>query len=162
MISGLELWRAIERAGLDFFTGVPDSTFKSLLVHAEKSDRYVPAVSEDLAVGLAVGAYLGGRSPMVLMQNSGLGNSINGLTSLAALYRIPLLVLIGWRGHDQKDAPEHLLMGRAMPALLASLEIPFDVLEADTAEQDLQRAAARARELRRPVGLILRPGTVGS
>ncbi|HYO14897.1 MAG TPA: thiamine pyrophosphate-binding protein [Thermoanaerobaculia bacterium] len=161
MTSGRELGLALQRAGLDFFTGVPDSTLQGLFAWLERSPDYVRAASEELAVGLAVGAYLGGRAPAVLMQNSGLGRTVNALASLASLYRIPLLLVVGWRGHDGTDAPEHLLQGRATPALLDALEVPFVVLEADRAEADVGRAVALLRERRLPVGLLVRPGVLG-
>ena len=160
MTSGLVLGRALERAGLDFFTGVPDSTLAGLFAWLERSPDYVAAASEELAVGLAVGAYLGGRSPAVLMQCSGLGRTVNALASLACLYRIPLLLVIGWRGHDGNDAPEHLLQGRATPALLDALEVPFAVLETSCPEAGVERAMALLRERRLPAGLLVRPGTL--
>ena len=70
---------------------------------------------EDAALGVAAGAYLGGRLPMVLMQNSGLGVSVNALGSLHILYEMPVLLLVTWRGYEGKDAPEHLVMGEVLP-----------------------------------------------
>src|SRR5258708_22006242 len=88
--------------GFDFFTGVPDSTFQPLL--AEFSSRpdlgYVTAISENVAVGIATGSALGGRRPVIFMQNSGLALAMNALGSLAAIYRIPMLLAGCWRGHD--------------------------------------------------------------
>lgn len=157
---GTELGPALERAGLDFFTGVPDSTLSGLFAWLEGSSGYVAAASEELAVGLAVGAYLGGRAPAVLMQNSGLGRAVNALASLACLYRVPLLLVVGWRGHDGNDAPEHLLQGRATTALLDALEVPFAVLEPGRVEEGVERAVALLRERRLPAGLLVRPGTL--
>ena len=90
----------------------------------------MPAVREDVAVGLAAGAWLAGRRPMVLMQNSGLGTSMNALVSLSLMYRLPALLLVTWRGHGGKDAPEHLLMGEISPGLLEMMRIPHRVLSA--------------------------------
>lgn len=150
------------QAGFDFFTGVPDSTFRSLLAELEgRHDlAWVPAVAEDVAVGLAAGACLGGRLPVVLMQNSGLGLAVNALASLAVLYEIPMLLLVGWRGHDGRDAPEHLLMGEATLPLLRALEVPFAVPDAAAAADELARAAAWVRAERRPCALVCRPGVI--
>lgn len=149
-------------AGFDFFTGVPDSTFKGLLAELEgRPDLpWVPAVAEDVAVGLAAGACLGGRTPVVLMQNSGLGLAVNALASLAVLYEIPMLLLVGWRGHDGRDAPEHLLMGEATLPLLRALEVPHAVPDAGTVADELARAARWVRAERRPCALVCRPGVI--
>ena len=149
-------------AGFDFFTGVPDSTFKSLLAELEARPElgWVPAVAEDVAVGLAVGASLGGRAPVVVMQNSGLGLAVNALASLAVLYEIPLLLLVGWRGHDGRDAPEHLLMGEATLPLLRALAVPCSVPDALSAPSELARAAQWVCAERRPCALVCRPGVI--
>ncbi|MDT5063722.1 MAG: sulfopyruvate decarboxylase subunit alpha [Acidobacteriota bacterium] len=146
-------------AGFDFFTGVPDSTFKLILreIEARPEFDYVPAVSENVAVGLAVGAYLGGRRPVVLMQNSGLALALNPLASLAAIYRVPILLIVGWRGHDGKDSPEHSLMGASTLPLLEALRLPFYVPDADSLGHDLRRAAVTLQEGRAPCALVCRP-----
>lgn len=151
------------RAGLDFFTGVPDSTFSALLREIEaRPDAfgYVPAVSENVAVGLAAGAYLGGRRPVVIMQNTGLALAINPLASLALVYRIPMLLLIGWRGHDGTDAPEHRVIGGATLPLLESLQLPYVVAARASLDDDLARAIATAANERVPCALVCRPGVI--
>ena len=96
-----------------FFTGVPCSLLSGLIYELEDQQevRYIPAVREDAAVGLCTGAYLAGAMPVLLMQNSGLGYSLNAFTSLNLIYNIPMLVIMSWRGKDGKDAPEHIIMG---------------------------------------------------
>lgn len=160
MSLSLTFCKLLRGAGFDFYTGVPDSTFKLLLREIEARDEfdYVPAVSENVAVGLAVGAYLGGRRPAVLMQNSGLALAINPLASLAALYRVPLLLVVGWRGHDGRDSPEHGLMGSATLRLLSALGLPYYVPDSDSLSHDLPRAAATMDERRAPCALVCRPG----
>jgi sulfopyruvate decarboxylase alpha subunit len=148
--------------GFDFFTGVPDSTFKHMLraIETRSEFNYVPAVSENVAIGLAVGAYLGGRRPVVLMQNSGLALALNPLASLAALYRVPLLLIVGWRGHDGKDSPEHSLIGANTLQLLETLDLPLYVPDADSLEHDLRQAARIMQERRAPCALVCRPGVL--
>ena len=149
-------------AGFDFFTGVPDSTFKTLLreIESRPAFGYVPAVSENVAVGLATGAYLGGRRPAIVMQNTGLALAINPLASLALIYRIPILLLIGWRGHDGTDSPEHRVIGASTLPLLASLQVPYFVPERDSLDADLARAVATMASERVPCALVCRPGVV--
>ena len=88
-------------------------------------------------MGIAAGAWLGSRRPVVLMQNSGLGTSLNALASLSLMYGFPALLLVTWRGFGGKDAPEHILMGEISPRLLELLGIPHRVLAADSLERDL-------------------------
>ena len=109
-------------------------------------------------MGLAAGAWLAGRRPMVLMQNSGLGTSMNALVSLSLMYRLPALLLVTWRGHRGKDAPEHLLMGEISPALLEMLRIPHRILSAETIADDVAWGRAESERLSQPVALLLPPG----
>ena len=143
----------------DFFTGVPDSTLTPLLnaIEARSDVRYVPAVSENVAVGLATGAYLGGAKPALLMQNTGLALATHPLTTLTAICRIPLLLVIGWRGHDGKDSPEHDAIGPATLPLLEALRIPFFVPDADTLPHDLADAVATMDAQHCVAALIIRP-----
>ena len=89
----------LKEKGFNFFTGVPCSILKDVINYLSEDPDvpYIPATREDEAIGIATGAYLAGKKPVVLMQNSGLGNSIGTLASLVLLYEIPLLLLISWR-----------------------------------------------------------------
>ena len=94
------------------------------------------------------------------MQNSGLGNVVNPLTSFNLIYRIPVLMVVSWRGYGGKDAPEHLIMGEKTPELLHTLGIPHAALEGDTLEENLQWAISTMEQQLIPVAVILRHGTV--
>ena len=126
-MNGVEFCEASRTLGYNFYTGVPDSTLGSIFAVLENDQQYnyLLAPREDNAIGLAAGAYFGGLRPMVLMQNSGIGHCLTALASLASMYRIPLLLTIGWRGHDGSDAPEHRMLGNLLPALLRLMEIQF-------------------------------------
>lgn len=161
-VSGAELAALLERRGFDFFAGVPCSLIEDLIAALEVHPRlpYVPAPREDVAVGLAAGAWFAGRRPAVLMQNSGLGTSLNALASLALMYGLPSLLLVTWRGHRGKDAPEHILTGEISPRLLELLRIPHRVLAADTLEADLGWAVETMDGAMQPVALLVPPGVV--
>src|SRR6266446_7776970 len=120
VVSGRDLAVLLERQGFDFFAGVPCSLIEDLIAALQAHPRlpYIPAPREDVAVGLAAGAWFAGRRPTVLMQNSGLGTSLNALASLSLMYGLPALLLVTWRGYQGKDAPEHILMGDISPKLL--------------------------------------------
>jgi phosphonopyruvate decarboxylase len=162
MISGARFAEALERHGFDFFAGVPCSLIEDLIAALQVHPRlpYVASPREDVAVGLAAGAWLAGRRPAVLMQNSGLGTALNALASLTLMYGLPALLVVTWRGHGGADAPEHVLMGEISPGLLALLGIPHRVLAADTLEADLAWAAAEMDRAMRPVALLGPPKVV--
>ena len=148
--------------GFDFYTGVPCSILSDIINYLSKSDRfvYVPATREDEALGIAVGAYMGGKRPVVLMQNSGLGNSIDALTSLILLYRFPILLIISWRGYLGKDAPEHLLMGKYMLDFLKVMNLPIKILSRDILKEQVADSARVLKEREIPVALILKRGVI--
>jgi phosphonopyruvate decarboxylase len=97
---------------------------------------------------------------VVVMQNSGLGTSLNALASLSLMYGLPALLLVTWRGYQGKDAPEHILMGEISPGLLDLLGIPYRVLSPDSIDEHLAWATREldAREI--PVALLVPPGVV--
>ena len=155
-----ELLQQLKREGFDFFTGVADSLIASLIEDLSRDEvGYIPAVREDLAVGLASGAYLSGGWPCVLMQNSGLGVCLNALTSLNLIYKIPLLMIVGYRGYQGKDASEHWVMGRHCRGLLAQVGIP--VLEPGSSEEMVGSIGEASRIMKRdriPAAILIRPG----
>jgi phosphonopyruvate decarboxylase len=78
-----------------------------------------------------------------MMQNSGLGNAVSPLTSLAWTFRIPQLLIVTWRGQPGvADEPQHALMGPITPAMLDTMEIPWELFptEPDAIEPALERA----------------------
>jgi phosphonopyruvate decarboxylase len=162
MISGHGFAAGLAGHGFDFFTGVPCSLIEDLIAVLERGSRapYVAAVREDAAVGLAAGAWFGGRRPVVLMQNSGLGTSLNALASLSLMYGLPVLLVITWRGFGGRDAPEHILTGEISPRLLELLGVPYRVLEADSLDTDLAWATAEMDARLSPVALLVPPRVI--
>jgi len=157
-----EFCTLLKKNGFNFYTGVPCSILGNIINHLSKNKQftYVPATREDEALGMAAGAYMGGKKPVVLMQNSGLGVSINALTSLVLLYKFPILLIISWRGYKGKDAPEHLLMGKYMLDFLRTMNIPTNVLEKDTLKQQLVNSIKAMTDQEIPVALVLRKGVI--
>ena len=128
MISADRILDAMDRRGFDAFTGVPCSFLTAFIDQAihRGGSRYVAATSEGEAVAIAAGAWLAGRKPVVLCQNSGLGNMVNPITSLLHPFRIPLLLGVTWRGEPGlKDEPQHELMGEITHGLLGLMRVPF-------------------------------------
>jgi phosphonopyruvate decarboxylase len=162
MISGADFADALERRGFDFFAGVPCSLIEDVIAALQAHPRlpYLATPREDVAVGMAAGAWFGGRRPAVLMQNSGLGTSLNALASLSLMYGLPALLVVTWRGLAGKDAPEHGLMGEISPRLLELLGIPHRVLAADTLAADLAWAVSVMDRAMQPVALLVPPKVV--
>lgn len=100
------LYNVLDELGFNFYTGVPCSMLSGLIELLTEKNKYLPATREDEAIGIAVGAYLAHKKPVVLMQNSGFCNSIGHIKSLVNLYNIPILFIISMRGYDG-DACEH-------------------------------------------------------
>jgi sulfopyruvate decarboxylase subunit alpha len=152
--------QAMQDVGVNFFTGVPDSILSGIIAELMIRGVYIPAVREDEAVGMAAGAYMAGRVPAVLMQNSGLGTCLNTLISLNLIYRQPCVLIVSWRGQGGNDAPEHLVMGEVMPQLLDTVRIPYRTLTEKTAVEDVRWVAETFRKRQIPVVLILTKGVV--
>ena len=162
LLNGNEFCDAIFTLGYNFFSGVPDSTLASAfkVLETNRQYRYVAAVREDNAVGVAVGAYLGGRQPAVFFQSSGLGVCMDALVSLACLYKIPLLLIVGWRGVDGDEAPEHRAMGSALPHLLRAIGIAFWVPERSSVASALKDARLWSLTEKRPSAVLIRRGMI--
>lgn len=121
----------LREAGVDSAGGVPCSLLEPLLrvLRSDPGLNYLPLTNEGDAVAWACGHWLAGGSPLVLLQNSGLGNAVNPLTSLAQVFEIPLALAVSWRGRPgMEDAPQHQLMGAITPHLLELMRIPCRVL----------------------------------
>ena len=168
MIEVKELVRSFEKNKLSFFTGVPDSTFKGFMsyLNAGKGDFiHRKAPNEGAAVAQATGYFLSTGVPgVVYMQNSGLGNAINPLTSLAdeEVYGIPMLLLIGWRGEPgNKDEPQHKKMGACMLSILDSIGVSYRLIDIENYEEQINWARAMALEESKPVALIVRTKLIG-
>lgn len=152
--------QSLQDLGVNFFTGVPDSILGGIIAELMARRLYTPAVREDEAVGMAAGAYMAGKMPAVLMQNSGLGTSLNALISLNVIYRQPCILIVSWRGQGGKDAPEHLVMGEVMPQFLDTMKIPHRTLTEKTAGDDFRWVAETFRKQQIPVALFITKGVV--
>lgn len=145
MISAEFLYNTLQAQDITFYAGVPDSLLKNLCAyitdHAEPG-QHVIAANEGGAVALAAGYHLAtGKVGVVYMQNSGEGNTINPLASLTdkEVYRIPMLLLIGWRGKPGvHDEPQHVKQGKITTGLLNVMGVNYDVLA-----QEEEKAAAQ-------------------
>jgi len=157
----------LRKQGLDFFVGVPDSLLKDFCAYLDNyvdSNKHIITANEGNAVAMAAGFYLAtGKSAVVYLQNSGLGNIINPITSLAdkEVYQIPMLLVIGWRGEPGlKDEPQHIKQGRITPAQLDLLEIPYQTVDANTNVENLARWIRERLDITTaPIALLVKVDT---
>ena len=166
MIECSKFYDTLLEHDINFITGVPDSLLKEICAYlAECSPNHVIAANEGAAVGLAMGHYLATGTPgVVYLQNSGFGNMVNPVLSLAdeEVYGIPMLFLIGWRGQPGvKDEPQHKKQGRVTESLLKAMEMPYEILGKDinTARGAISRADAHMREKKSPFVLLIEKDT---
>ncbi|MBW1918436.1 MAG: phosphonopyruvate decarboxylase [Deltaproteobacteria bacterium] len=160
-----KLLKLLSDLGWGPYIGVPCSILKPLISHlqADSTLTYIAATSEGEAMGIAAGWTLADYRPVILMQNSGLGNAVNPLTSLQLIYRLPCLLMVSWRGEPGRpDAPQHQLMGQITPSLLSLLGLPSEVLSGDP-QADQAKVEHLHREMvshSSPVALIVTRGTI--
>lgn len=157
--------------GVETITGIPDSTLNQFCDYIENEGKkffkaHIVTENEGSAVGIAIGEYLAtGKAACVYMQNSGLGNIVNPVTSLAhqEVYGIPMLFLIGWRGEPGiKDEPQHKFMGRITKGMLELLEIGYAVIDCETTQKELAdifEAARNSFSCNKQFAIIIKKGT---
>jgi len=121
------IYKGIKDAGIDFIVSVPCANLKKLLnlVNDDKEIKHVPVTREEEGFGICAGAYMGGMKPAILMQNSGLGNSVNVLASLVKLYNFPILMIISHRGTFGEGVYGQIPMSKATTKVLDSLDINY-------------------------------------
>jgi len=163
-----KIYKCLTDNGIDFFAGVPDSLLKNFCAYITdnvSASKHIIAANEGAAVGLAAGHYMAtGKYPLVYMQNSGQGNTINPLLSLAdeKVYSIPMLMLIGWRGEPGvKDEPQHRKQGEVTIDLIKAMQMPYVILsdEISTAEEQLNGIIATMKSESKPVAVVIRKDT---
>ena len=173
MINTHDFIEGLKKANITFVTGVPDSLLKDICAHITShfhSKNHIIATNEGSAVALAIGHHLATSQPaLVYLQNSGLGNLINPLCSLAdpKVYAIPMVLMIGWRGEittnkvQLADEPQHIKQGVVTLSTLETLGIPYQVIDTTTTTIDnvLLKAASDSIKRSGPVAIVVRKNT---
>jgi len=165
MIQAREFVEAARGHGFKWYAGVPCSFLTPFInyVLQDPDLHYVSMANEGDAVALIAGVALAGGRGVTMMQNSGLGNAVSPLTSLTWTFRIPQLLIVTWRGQPTvADEPQHALMGPITPAMLETMEIPWELFptEAQAIEPALRRATAHMDAHGRPYALLMQKGSV--
>ena len=170
MVEVKEFYNELLNNDINFFTGVPDSLLKSFCAYIKdnvSSEKNIVSANEGNAIGLASGYYLGTRKiGLVYMQNSGLGNAMNPLASLAdkLVYSIPMLLIIGWRGEpNKKDEPQHKKQGLITTETLEMLGIKYEILDEATNNEEMKLKVKKAYnymiENNEPYALVIKKDT---
>lgn len=168
-IAASEFVTALGENDIDLYAGVPDSLLRDLAAYIDDTlpaDKHVITANEGNAVALAGGYHVAtGRYAAVYLQNSGLGNTINPLLSLAdeAVYGLPMLLIIGWRGEPGvKDEPQHVTQGRLNNELLETMGIDYAVLDPEKWQEQVAWSVEKMREANKPVAIVVRKGVFSS
>jgi sulfopyruvate decarboxylase alpha subunit len=154
------LHRLLIEEGVNFASGVPCGVLRHIIENLNNDRKiiHVPANRESEAVGLAAGAYLSGKIPVVYMQNSGLFTASNDIASLLVPYRIPIFFVVSYRGCEGEDAVQHLVTGQATEGLLTSLGLPYVVFGKHSLEDLVHSMFAKMRQVEASVALLLKRG----
>lgn len=167
MIDPQAFYTTLCQAGVHLFAGVPDSLLKDFCAyiddHSQPGEHIITA-NEGNAIALVAGYHLATQQiGAVYLQNSGLGNTINPLTSLTdpQVYQIPLVMIIGWRGEPGvKDEPQHIKQGAITPGQLDLLGVPYWIVDGHSDfQQIIQDALTQTQATNAPVALLVRKGT---
>jgi sulfopyruvate decarboxylase subunit alpha len=152
-----EVFGGLKEAGVDFVASVPCVYLKDLmdLVERDKQITHVPVTREEEGVGVCAGAYMGGKKPALLMQNSGLGNCTNALASLDLFYGIPLLMVISHRGTEGEEVNAQVPMGNLTAPILQAMGIPTCRPSPGEVGAAIRDCWQRATAERLPVAVLL-------
>lgn len=171
MLDQERVFNTLEKNGVNFFVGIPDSYLNGFCNYALANcgKKNIIAANEGNAVGIAAGHYFATKEiPLVYLQNSGMGITINPLVSLADkdVYAVPMLILVGWRGQGDSEPnhPQHKLQGEITPGTFDLLHIPYTVLSDDdnSFAETIEKAMKYCTETRQPYGLIAPKGVMAA
>jgi phosphonopyruvate decarboxylase len=163
-------FECLKKNDISFYSGVPDSLLKDFCAyvsdHSKKKDHFI-AANEGNALAIGIGHFLSTKKlPLIYMQNSGLGNIINPLLSLAdpEIYSIPMIILIGWRGQpNKKDEPQHKKQGRITKELLRTMEIPYKIIGSETSPLEMEKKIKQlvniSKKEKKPCAVLVKKDT---
>ena len=158
MDSSEAIYNGLKDVGIDFIVSVPCVNLSKLLNMIDEDEEiiHIPVTREEEGIGICAGAILGGKKPAILMQNSGLGNSINALKSLMELYEFPLLMIMSHRGTDGETICGQVPMGESTPRILEAMDFRFfKPGNPEAAYEDIVISWDLSQEERKPVSILL-------
>ncbi|MFX1498671.1 MAG: sulfopyruvate decarboxylase subunit alpha [Promethearchaeota archaeon] len=152
-----ELYKILKDSGINIILSVPCILLKGLLnlINERKEILHIPLTREEEGIGIAAGAYLGGKSPVMLMQNSGLGNSVNAIKSLLGLYNIPIIFIISHRGGKGEEILAQIPMGSITKKLLKLMGIKSWSIKSKNEINKLKGAISYSQRSSHSAGVLL-------
>ena len=168
MIRPSYFYNLLIQNGTDFFAGVPDSLLKNFCAYitdTAPAEKHIISANEGSATALACGYHFAtGKIPLIYMQNSGEGNMVNPMLSIADkdVYSVPMLIVIGWRGEPGvHDEPQHVKQGKVTCDLLDAMKIPYEIVSEN--EDDLpaqfEKAYKYIKDNNAQYAFVIRKGT---
>jgi sulfopyruvate decarboxylase subunit alpha len=153
-----KLHKEIKKSKVDLILSVPCAMLKGLIktINKKKQIEYIPTTREEEAVGIAVGAFMGGKVPLIMMQNSGLGNSINALKSLAQLYEIPIIFMMSHRGAEGEKIVAQMPMGEITIDLVEFLNMKIYIVEKESDLSKIKEAVNYGLDQKQSVTILLK------
>jgi sulfopyruvate decarboxylase subunit alpha len=152
------VYKSLKNAGIDFVVSLPCVNLGKVMemIDCDPDVIHVPVTREEEGFGICAGAFFGGKNPAILMQNSGLGNSVNVLASLYELYRIPILMIMSHRGTEGEFMSAQVPMGKATPGVLDALNITYFNPKTPEEAMEIIPHAWKLSEIgEAPVGILL-------
>ncbi|MDO5809688.1 MAG: sulfopyruvate decarboxylase subunit alpha [Methanobrevibacter sp.] len=152
------IYDGLKDAGIDFIVSVPCVNLSRLLdmIDEDPEITHIPVTREEEGIGICAGAYLGGKRTAILMQNSGLGNSINALKSLMELYEFPLIMIMSHRGTEGENICGQVPMGESTPRILEAMNFNFfKPGNPEAAYDDIRLAWELSEDEGKPVSILL-------
>lgn len=158
MDSSEAIYNGLKDAGIDFIVSVPCANLSKLLdmIDDDPEITHIPVTREEEGIGICAGAYMGGKRTAILMQNSGLGNSINALKSLMELYEFPLLMIMSHRGTEGENICGQVPMGESTPLILEAMDFKFfKPATPEAAYDDIRLSWDLSEDEGKPVSILL-------
>jgi len=146
----------LKKGGADFFLSVPCKLLANMITILEAdNDIYYSAIPrEEEGMGICAGAYLGNKLPCIMMQNTGLGNSVNSIVSLLQLYQMPVVFLISYRGTPGEPVGAQVGMAKVTEEILQTLRIPMLHCSSENDLEKISTFTAHAKVIENPVAIL--------
>lgn len=153
-----KLYKAIKDSGINLILSIPCAMIKRLLeiIDNENEIQHVSVTREEEGVGIAAGAYLGGRIPALLMQNSGLGNSINAIKSLLEIYEIPIIFIMTHRGAEGEKIIAQMPMGQVIIKLLNCINLNYVIIDSEEKIGTIVKIVKNSQSSAKSIAIILK------
>jgi sulfopyruvate decarboxylase subunit alpha len=151
------LLQSLKQHGADFFVTLPCKLSADLVSHIsqDKDITHVAPTREEEGVGICAGAYLSGKMPVMVIQNSGIGNSVNALATLTQLYNMALLLVCTHRGSPGERIGAQVPMGVAVKGVLDAIDVPYFAFSHHSQAGQVGELVEYTRVAQRPVAVLL-------